>query len=148
MSVQNIYFPCSRLNRDVLLFRTQEPKASVTYCDHASSIRPSVRLFTFSTSFPELLGRFWWNLVGMKYSWSLASVVVFSARSAQGRGQNRSWGSSSSNNFFFRPEGFSNKPNAYDLAAWGEVFLLLLVPFKIQIDAFWRLFELSHFGVF
>ena len=42
------------------------------------SVRPSVRkLFTFSTSSPEPLDGFWWNLVGMKYSWSLTSVVVF-----------------------------------------------------------------------
>ena len=43
------------------LVRAQEPKAPVTYCDHALSgvrrpsvVRPSsVRLFTFSTSSPE-----------------------------------------------------------------------------------------------
>ena len=43
------------------LFRAQEPKAPVTYCDHALSVvrRPSsVRLFTFSTSSPELLDGF------------------------------------------------------------------------------------------
>ena len=59
--------------------RAQEPKAPVTYCDHAlSGVRPSsVRLFTFSTSSPEPLDGFWWNLVGMKYSRSLTSVVVF-----------------------------------------------------------------------
>ena len=45
----------------------------------SSSVRrPSVRkLSTFSTSSPEPLDGFWWNLVGMKYSWSLTSVVVF-----------------------------------------------------------------------
>ena len=68
------------------LFRAQEPKAPVTYCDHALSgvrrpasvCRPSsVRLFTFSTSSPEPLDGFWWNLVWMKYSRSLTSVVVF-----------------------------------------------------------------------
>ena len=64
-------------------FRAQEPKAPVTYCDHAlsvvcpSSVHPSVRLFTFSTSSPEPLDGFWWNLVWMKYSRSLTSVVVF-----------------------------------------------------------------------
>ena len=75
-------------------FRAQEPKAPVTYCDHALSgvrrpssvvCRPSsvvrrlssVRLFTFSTSSPEPLDGFWWNLVWMKYSRSLTSVVVF-----------------------------------------------------------------------
>ena len=34
-------------------------------------------LHTISTSSPEPLNGFWWNLVGMKYSWSPASVVVF-----------------------------------------------------------------------
>ena len=65
-------------------FRAQEPKAPVTYCDHAlSGVRPSVRrpssvrLFTFSTSSPEPIDGFWWNLVWMKYSRSLTSVVVF-----------------------------------------------------------------------
>ena len=63
-----------------MLFRAQEPKAPVTYCDHALFVvcRPSsVRLFTFSTSSPEPLDGFWWNLVWMKYSRSLTSVVVF-----------------------------------------------------------------------
>ena len=76
------------------IFRAQEPKAPVTYCDHALSgvrrpssvvCRPSsvvcrlssVRQFTFSTSSPEPLERFWWNLVWMKYSRFLTSVVVF-----------------------------------------------------------------------
>ena len=61
------------------LFRAQEPKAPVTYCDHAlSGVRPSsVRLFTFSTSSLEPLDGFWWNFVWMKYSRSLTSVVVF-----------------------------------------------------------------------
>ena len=81
------------------------------------SVRPSVpKLFTFSTSSPEPLDGFWWNLVGMKYSWSLTSVVVFSARSPQGRIQGGAkighGGSPSSRNFFFRPEGYSDKPNA------------------------------------
>ena len=70
---------------NVKVFRAQEPKAPVTYCDHAlssvclpSSVCPSsVRLFTFSTSSPEPLDGFWWNLVWMKYSRSLTSVVVF-----------------------------------------------------------------------
>ena len=47
-------------------FRAQEPKAPVTYCDHALSgvcrpsiVRPSsVRQFTFSTSSPEPLDGF------------------------------------------------------------------------------------------
>ena len=75
------------------LFSSPEPKARVSYCHSAPSVvRPSVRrrpsvvvrpssvwrkLFTFSTSSPEPLDGFWWNLVCMKYSWSLTSVVVF-----------------------------------------------------------------------
>ena len=60
--------------------------------------RPSVRrryTFTFSTSSPEPLDGFWWNLVGMKYSWSLTSVVVFRPDppgADPGRGKNRSRG--------------------------------------------------------
>ena len=78
-----------------MLFSSPEPKAQVSYCQSAPSVvrpsvRPSVRrrrrrpssssvrkLFTFSTSSPKPLDGFWWNLVGMKYSWSLTSVVVF-----------------------------------------------------------------------
>ena len=62
---------------------------AIVIAHRPSSVRPSVRpsvvrpssvrrkLFTFSTSSPEPLDGFWWNLVGIKYSWSLSSVVVF-----------------------------------------------------------------------
>ena len=43
------------------------PSSSVVVC----------KFFTFSTSSQEPLDGFWWNLVGMKYSSSLTSVVVF-----------------------------------------------------------------------
>ena len=78
--------PSPPLLNTLQIFRAQEPKAPVTYCDHALSgvCRPSsvvrlssVRLFTFSTSSPEPLDGFWWNLVWLKYSRSLTSVVVF-----------------------------------------------------------------------
>ena len=56
----------------------------ITRCPASVVRRPSVvcrpssvRLFTFSTSSPEPLDGFWWNLVWMKYSRSLTSVVVF-----------------------------------------------------------------------
>ena len=45
-----------------------------------ASVRPSScvrKLFTYSTSSPEPLDGFWWNLVCMKCSWSPTSVVVF-----------------------------------------------------------------------
>ena len=78
----------------------------------------------------------------------------FSARSPQGRIQGGAKighaGSPSSTNFFFRLEGYSNKPNSWQWSRsmWGVV-LLLLVPFRSQIfDVFWRLFGLSHFALF
>ena len=49
----------------------------ITRCLSSVVRLSSVRQFTFSTSSPEPLDGFWWNLVGMKYSRSLTSVVVF-----------------------------------------------------------------------
>ena len=82
-----VYILLMTRGKNLLLFSSPELKGRVSYCHSAPSvIRPSVRpssssvwrkLFTFSTSSPEPLDRFWWNLVGMKYSWSLTSVVVF-----------------------------------------------------------------------
>ena len=64
------------------------------------------------SAFPtELIYEYLRNLVGMKYSWSLTSVVVF-RRGGSRAWQNRSRGSPSFTNFFFRSEGYSNKPNA------------------------------------
>ena len=100
-------------------FSSREPKARVSYCHSAPSVvrpsvclsvclsvcpsvRPSVRpsvclsgvnFSHFSTFSPEPLDGFWWNLVGMKFSWSLTSVVVFRPNPPRGRtraGQNRS----------------------------------------------------------
>ena len=90
--IQLSYFTCTFLV--TRLFSSPEPKAQVSYCHRAPSvIRPLT--FTFSTSSPEPLDGFWWNLVGMKYSWSLTSVVVFRPDPPRGgsrAGQNRSWG--------------------------------------------------------
>ena len=57
-------------------------KWAIVIAHRPSSVRPSSssvrrKIFTFPTSSPEPLDGFWWNLVGMKYSWSLTSVVVF-----------------------------------------------------------------------
>ena len=67
--LQHSVFKNSWAQYRLQFFRAQEPKAPVTYCDHAlsgvrpsvrpSSVRPSsVRLFTFSTSSPEPLDGF------------------------------------------------------------------------------------------
>ena len=53
------------------VFSSPEPKALVSYCHSAPSVRrrPSIvrKLFTFSVSSPEPLDGFGWNLVGIKY---------------------------------------------------------------------------------
>ena len=68
----------------------------------------------------------------------------------QGRAKKGHGGSTSPKNFFFKLEGYSNKPNAKQLSTsiWEEV-LLFLVSFRSKIfDAFWLFLLLSHFGVF
>ena len=67
----------------------------ITRCPASVVCRLSVRQFTFSTSSPEPRDGFWWNLVWMKYSRSLTSVVVFRPdppRGDPGQGKNRSRG--------------------------------------------------------
>ena len=68
--------------------------------------------------------------------------IDFRAKSVQGRIQSWAiigqWGAPSPINFFFRPEGYSNKPNAQQLSRniWEEV-MLFLVSFISQVfDAF------------
>ena len=74
----------------------------------------------------------------------------FSARSAKGRIQGGAkighGGSPSSRNFFFRPDGYSDKPNGkqWSRSMWEEV-LLFFVPFRSQI---FDVFLDSHFCVF
>ena len=131
------------------VFRAQEPKAPVTYCDHALSVvRPSVRLFTFSTSSPEPLDGFWWNFVWMKYSRSLTSAVVLPPDPPRGgsrAGQNSSWGSPSSE----RKATASNRMHSSDLEAFGKKCCYFWFHSEVKfLTRFWRLFGLSHFGVF
>ena len=102
------------------LFSSPEPKAQVSYCHSAPSVvrpsvvRPSVNFHIFNF-FSRTA---WWIL--MKLGRDEVFMVpykccCFSARSAQGRIQGGARigqrGSPSSRNFFFRPEGYSDKPN-------------------------------------
>ena len=57
----------------------------ITRCPSSVCHPSSVRLFTFSTSSPEPLDGFWWNLVWMKYSRSFTSVIVFRPDPSRGR---------------------------------------------------------------
>ena len=106
--------------RHAVFFRAQEPKAPVTYCDHALSgvrrpsvVRKTIYIFNFFSRTA------WWILMKLGMDEVLKvpyKCCCFSARSVQGRIQGGAkighGGSPSSGNFFFRPEGYSNKPNA------------------------------------
>ena len=141
----------------VFLFSSPEPKARVSYCHSAPSVvRPSSvrKLFTFSTSSPEPLDGFWWNLVGMKYSWSLTSVVVF--RPDPPRGGSRAGPklvtggpllqeTSSSD----RKATATNWMHSNDLEACGKKCCYFWFHSEVKfLTRFWRLFGLSHFALF
>ena len=147
-----------------ILFSSPEPKARVSYCHSAPSVvRPSVRrrrpssvrkLFTFSTSSPKSLDGFWWNLVGMKYSWSLTSVVVFRPDPPRGGsrvGQNWVTGgpllqeTSSSD----RKATATNQMHSSDLEACGKKCCYFWFHSEVKfLTRFWRLFGLRHFALF
>ena len=112
-----------------LVFSSPEPKAQVSYCHSAPSVvRPSVvvrrRPSSSSSSVNFNIFNFfsrtaWWILMKLGMHEVLMvpyKCCCFSARSAQGRIQGGAkighGGSPPSRNFFFRPEGYSHKPNA------------------------------------
>ena len=84
-----------------------------------------------------------WCLRNLKCSWPRIWIEGVSAISAEGRilcgakiGHGRRGWSPSSQKFFFRPEGYSNKTNqmhSNDLEACGKEVLLVLVPFHSKI---------------
>ena len=118
-----LFYPnCSLLDTyRASIFRAQEPKAPVTYCDHALSgvCRPSVRRLLDYLHFRLLLQNRLMDFDETWYGWSTQGplqVLLFFGQirpgADPGQGKNRSRGSPSSGNFFFRLEGYSNKPNA------------------------------------
>ena len=98
------------------LIRAQEPKAPVTYCDHAlSGVRRPLDYLHFRLLLQNHLMDFDETWYGWSTQGPLQVLLFFNQiRPGEdpGRGKNRSRGSPSSGNFFFRPEGYSNKPNA------------------------------------
>ena len=91
-SLFQIYSSPAKIITDVtsnnfLAHQSRRLQWAIVIAHRPSSVRPSVRhkMFTFSTSSPEPCDGFWWNLVGMKYSWSLTSVVVFRPDPPRGR---------------------------------------------------------------
>ena len=101
------------------LFSSPEPKAQVSYCHSAPSVvRPSVRLSVNFHIFNFFSRTAWWILMKLGRDEVLMvpyKCCCFSARSAQGWIQGGAkighGGSPSSRIFFFRLEGYSNKPN-------------------------------------
>ena len=97
-------------------FSSPEPKAQVSYCHSAPSVvRPSVNFHIFNF-FSRTA---WWILMKLgrvEVLMVLYKCCCFSAGSAQGQIQGGAkighGGSPSSRIFFFRLEGYSNKPNA------------------------------------
>ena len=122
-------------------------RQSASFKAHRLSVRPSSsvrKLSYFQLLLPEPLDGFWWNLVGMKYSWSLTSVVVLSVRSAQGRIQGEAniggpllQETSSSD----RKATGTNQMDRNDLESWGKKCCYFLFHSEVKcLTRFWRLF--------
>ena len=104
------------------LFSSPEPKAQVSYCHSAPSVvrPPSSSSSSVNFHIFDFFSRTaWWILMKLGMHEVLMvpyKCCCFSARSAQGWIQGGAktghGGSPSSRNFFFRPEGYSDKPNA------------------------------------
>ena len=135
------------------LFRAQEPKAPVTYCDHAlsvvcrPSVRPSVRPLNY-LHFQLLLQNRLMDFDESWYGWSTQGplqVLLFFGQIRPGvdpgRGQNRSFGGpllqrTSSSEW---KATASNRMHSSDLEVFGKkcCYLIFLVSFGSQIfDAF------------
>ena len=124
----------------------------ITRCP--ASVRPSsVKLFTFSTSSPEPLDGFWWNLVWMKYSRSLTSVVVFRPDPSRGgsrAGQKKVRGgpllqeTSSSD----RKATATNQMHSSDLETCGKKCCYFWFHSEVKfLTRFWRLFGLNQISL-
>ena len=104
------------------VFSSPESKAQVSYCHSASSVRPSSSSSVVRrklSHFRLLLQNRLMDFDETWYVWSThgpLQVLLFFGQIRPGvepeRGQNKSRGSPSSRNFFFRSEGYRDKPNA------------------------------------
>ena len=122
----------------------------ITRCPASVVRRPSVRRPLDNLHFQLLLQNRLIDFDETWYGWSTQGplqVLLFFGQirpgTDPGRGQNRSRGSPSSKNFFFRPEGYSNKPNAWKWSdnMWKEVLLFLVSfgrkIFDVFLTSFW-----------
>ena len=123
---------------------SSELKARVSYCHGASFLSVCLssvvrrKLFAFSTSPLEPFDGIWWNLVGIKYSWSLTIVVYFDQicpDADSGRAKISHGEFPSSKYFTFRLEGCSKKKNECIAVIYKQIGrrVVILVPFWSQI---------------
>ena len=146
----NVLFPaftscfacCRSKSMPRWIFSSPEPKAQVSYCHSAPSTARKLSHF-------QLLQKRLMDFDETWYAWSThgsLEVLLF----FPGRGKNRSRGSPSSRNVFFRPVGYSDKPNAkqWPRIMWEEVLLFLFQSEVKFLTRFWRLFGLCHFALF
>ena len=151
---------CHRTESDLFLFRAQKPKAPVNYCDHALSgvRRPSVvRRPLDNLHFQLLLQNRLIDVDETWYGWSTQGplqVLLFFGQirpgADPGRVQNRSRGPllqrpSSSD----RKATATNRIHSSDLKTCGKKCSYFWFHSEVKfLTPFWRLFGLSHFGVF
>ena len=145
------------------IFRAQEQKAPVTYCDHALSVcRPSVRPSVCrrpldNLHFRLLLQNRLMDFDETWYGWSTQGplqVLLFSARSNKGRGEGGTkignggpllQRTSSSD----RKTTATNRMHSSALEAFGKKCSSFWFHSEVKfLTRFWRLFGLSRFGVF
>ena len=134
---------------DFLAHRSRRLEWAIVIAHRPSSVRPSVNF----SHFRLLLQNRWLNLVGMKYSWSLTSVVFFRPDppgADPGRGQNRSRGpllqETSSSDW---KATATNRMHSNDLEACGKKCCYFWFHSEVKfLTRFWRLFGLSHFALF
>ena len=138
------------------LFRAQEPKAPVTYCDHAlSGVRPSVvRRPLNYLHFRLLLQNRLMDFDETWYGWSTQGplqVLLFFGQIRPGAdpgwGKNRSRGgpllqeTSSSD----RKDTATNRMHSSDLETCGKKCCYFWFHFEVKfLTRFWRLFGLSQ----
>ena len=146
---------CMSILSDVNIFRAQEPKAPVTYCDHAlSGVRPSsVRRPLNYLHFRLLLQNHLMDFDETLYGWSTQGplqVLLFLARSVQGRIQGGAkighggpllQETSSSD----RKATATNRMHSSDLETCGKKCCYFWFHSEVKfLTRFWRLFGLSQ----
>ena len=136
------------------LFSSPEPKARVSYCHSASSVRPSSINFHIFDFFSRTA---WWILIKLGRDEVLVvpyKCCCFSARSPQGRiqgGAKLGHGGSllQKTSSSDRKATATNRMDSNDLEACGKKCCYFWFHSEVKfLTRFWRLFGLLHFALF